>query len=320
MTARPWMLAATVLLVLPLVLDAQKPTKPPKPGNPANPAIAYQSNRKNGYIDLMVMDADARNQTRLVQGGDNLAPAWSPDGDWIAFSRFFTSSPGVYMVRPDGTGLCQIVGTSQESSPGVAWSPAPAADGAYKIVYVDGTTSTGGNRLFAVSAVCGATDNQALTQAGEWGYPAWSENGRLAASFRRDIYVFDVIDTLGTITLENQLNLTSTGPLSDVGVPSWTPDGTELLVSGRELLVSTDADLWVISADTPGIASQLTHTPESPEWRVTWSPDRMTIAFGDAFSGDLYTADISQPWAVGTPELLLDSRYNVRSPSWRPAP
>jgi Tol biopolymer transport system component len=225
------------------------------------------------------------------------------------------------MVRPNGTELCRVVATSTSFAAGVAWSPAPAADGAYKIVYVDGTNSTGGRRLFAVSAVCGATDSHALTQtAGQWAYPAWSEGGRLAVTFYPDTYVFDVRDTNGTITLENPVNLTSEGPLAgyEEGQPSWTPDGTELLVGAGPIGPWLDEDLWVISADTPGIATQLTHTPESIEFRVTWSPDRTTIAFGD--TRDLYTAAISQPWTVGTPALLLDSRYNVRSPSWRPVP
>jgi len=179
----------------------------------------------------------------------------------------------------------------------------------------------GGRRLFAVSAVCGATDSHALTQtAGQWAYPAWSEGGRLAVTFYPDTYVFDVRDTNGTITLENPVNLTSEGPLAgyEEGQPSWTPDGTELLVGAGPIGPWLDEDLWVISAGTPGIATQLTHTPESIEFRVTWSPDRTTIAFGD--TRDLYTAAISQPWTVGTPALLLDSRYNVRSPSWRPVP
>jgi hypothetical protein len=62
----------------------------------------------------------------------------------------------------------------------------------------------------------------------------------------------------------------------------------------------------------------VTHTPESGEFGVTWSPDGTTIAFFDM--SDIYAAAISQPWTVATPALLLDSRYNVRSPSWRPVP
>jgi hypothetical protein len=113
LASRFWTVAvAAVLVSVPLVLSAQKPAKPPKPGSTANPAIAYELRRSNGYIDLMVMDADGRNQTRLVQGGDNQTPAWSPDGEWIAFVRSFTSSPGIYMVRPNGTELCRVVATS----------------------------------------------------------------------------------------------------------------------------------------------------------------------------------------------------------------
>ena len=94
--------ASAALLTCPLLLNAQKPAKPSNPGTPANPAIAYEARSRNGYWDLMVMDADGKNQTRLVGGGDNMTAAWSPDGEWIAFARTALSSPGIYLIRRDG--------------------------------------------------------------------------------------------------------------------------------------------------------------------------------------------------------------------------
>jgi Tol biopolymer transport system component len=46
------------------------------------------------------------------------APAWSPDGEWVAFHK----EGGVHLIRPDGSGLQRVPGTrGKDSSP--AWLP-----------------------------------------------------------------------------------------------------------------------------------------------------------------------------------------------------
>jgi Tol biopolymer transport system component len=315
LTAKNSITAATAILLFPLYLGAQKP---PKAANPPNPAIAYESQGTTWYYDLSVMDADGTNQVRLVRGGDNLRPSWSPDGEWIAFARSAIASPGIYVIRPDGTGLCRIVPTSGLPWHGApSWSPTPAPDGNLRIVYGDQLAGETQPDLFAITAECGATDRQQLTDTpGVFeGSPAWSSDGRLAAFVDGDIHVFDVaFDVSGAMEVVDVATLTSTGPLAGAQVfgPSWTADGTELLVSAM-------AELWIISATTPGVASQLTSSSELFEQRATWSPDRSRIAF-DA-GGVIYTASIFQPWTLSEPAVLLGSKRTAfRNPSWRPTP
>ena len=69
----------------------------------------------------------------FVSGGvGNTGPAWSPDGKWIAFTRYVSGVGGfagnIYAVNVNGGGLQQITQFAQNQCPAnICWSP----DGSY---------------------------------------------------------------------------------------------------------------------------------------------------------------------------------------------
>jgi TolB protein len=59
--------------------------------------------------------------TKLTAGTDNF-PAWSPNGDLIAFTRFSEDDYDIYTIRPDGTGLKRPTTTPGNDAHEI-WSP-----------------------------------------------------------------------------------------------------------------------------------------------------------------------------------------------------
>jgi Tol biopolymer transport system component len=107
------------------------------PGEDTDPAwapdgtrIAFTSSRQ-GQPRLFMMRADGSDQfpIPLRTPGENgggtgmwmdATPAWSPDGEWIAFSTTRSGTLQIWAMRPDGTGLVRLTTYGNNGAP--SWS------------------------------------------------------------------------------------------------------------------------------------------------------------------------------------------------------
>jgi Tol biopolymer transport system component len=115
-----------------------------------------------------------RSDLRQITSGDttDLDPAWSPDGQWIAFQR----NCGLWVIRPDGAGARMLlVGTEDFCANWPAWSP-----DSQQIAF-----SNVGAPFIEVWVIDADGSDPRLIYTFErrleWGFPAWSHDGRQIA-------------------------------------------------------------------------------------------------------------------------------------------
>jgi Tol biopolymer transport system component len=80
---------------------------------------------------IYVMNADGSGIVQLTDGAPyfDTAPAWSPDGTLIAFSREIGGdhyvTGDIYVMRVDGTDVTQLTNTPDEDEQVPSWGTAP---------------------------------------------------------------------------------------------------------------------------------------------------------------------------------------------------
>ncbi|MBA3533584.1 MAG: PD40 domain-containing protein, partial [Ardenticatenales bacterium] len=85
----------------------------------------FSAERRNEAIyDLYLIDAEGSNRKLLTQGSDmtHLHPAWSPDGEQIAFTSTLSETMALYVMKADGTEIRQVT-SETEGFTSPAWSP-----------------------------------------------------------------------------------------------------------------------------------------------------------------------------------------------------
>ncbi|MFH0737919.1 MAG: hypothetical protein V1827_04900 [Candidatus Micrarchaeota archaeon] len=146
--------------------------------SPDGKRIAFLSKR-DGDLDLYVMDADGGNQALLYDSGDNDA-----DIDWAGDSVAFTSGFRIWTINDDGTSPVQVTNPADAGRWGVAnlpigdYDPRFSFDGE-KIAFErleDPETAHGSYNLFVVDA--DGTGEARLTDNGHaQGLASWSHSG-----------------------------------------------------------------------------------------------------------------------------------------------
>jgi Tol biopolymer transport system component len=205
--------------------------------SPDEKQIVFVSTRAAGFANLWILNVTTHAAKPLTSGhGGDFRPAWSPDGNWIAFSsdresdlplakgRWERLQPvDVYIVHPDGSGLKRI---TQHGD--FCGSPKWAADSKSVVAYCMTAQETWSNRAWEGVA------NDKLMRIDIANGAATPVAAGPGVKFAHSILASGDIAYLRHDKTANGLFYASgkQGPSGkDIGPPSWSPDGARVVYS-----------------------------------------------------------------------------------------
>lgn len=255
---------------------------------------------------LTSVTSRAADFTQLPAGNVEEGPAWSHDGQFLAFSEewFRFTSPHCCEggVRVAVYAWGQLHYLTADVNEAYALQPSFTPDGSVVLAYGYGTVPSDLSLLAAAGGGVRLTSNP-----GEDRDPAVSPDGTRVAFASDRSGNFDV--WIVSIAGGEPVQLTS-DPASDRD-PAWSPDGTRIAFTSDR---SGNRDIWVMPA-VGGEAVALT-SDSSQDSDPSWSPDGELVAFTSDRSGN---QDI---WVVraanGAVSQLTNDPADDFQPAWSP--
>jgi len=258
-------------------------------------------------------------------------PAWSPDGEMIAFHSDRSGSHDIYLMNADGTNVTPlniVPHAAERAEAMVAWSP----DGEF-IAFHSGLEQTGSADDQFDIYVTGrnVTNARIIAPAPGVSYGAhWSPDGEqlvyassqdrprsVSPCLTTSLYIADVSPMLSTMLVAQRDPLQrltwETGDASSF-MPAWSPDG-ETIAYEHTSSCGGQQDIYTIKIDGSAEVN-VTNSVFAEEVHPEWLPNSERILFASDQDGDydLYIMDADGR----NRRRLTDLPGDEVAPAWRP--
>ena len=286
---------ADALLLTAYVANPADPSVPAGIGKAVSGSVGIGKAVSSSSDGDWVVGATRRLTT---DSADDYQPAWSPDGQHIAFVYRRDGNREIYVMGSDGTNRRRLT-THSESDVVPAWSP----DGQH----IAFASNRDGNSEIYVMGSDGTNLRRLTNHEGGAGRPAWSPDGQHIAFHSNrdgngDIYVMDADGT-------NLRRLTNHAARDRH--PAWSPDGQHIAFNSER---DGNWEIYVMGSDGTNLRRLTNHAAD--DTYPSWSPDGRHIAFESRRDGD---DEIYVMGSDGTNlRRLTNHAARDRYPAWSP--
>jgi WD40-like Beta Propeller Repeat len=219
--------------------------------------------------------SDYRRLTNTDASFDDENPAWSPDGQRIAFVSNRSGAPDIWVMNADGGGL-QNLTNSAENDDDPTWSNSGA-----HVAYFSQAGACPPCDLHGIYTIpAGGGTPQPFTLRGSDNSapstPSYNSAGTLAWKFVSPPSQPPSHGVIFTGVAGPGTQLSPADPFGDTD-PTWSPDGSKVAYIDAPTQFA-DTEIYAISSGGGGMDVNLTNSP-GDEATPTWSPDGTQIAF-----------------------------------------
>ena len=279
-------------------------------------AYTYYSQSENREGDIYSVCADGNDPLRLTDDpAYDGQPAWSPDGERIAFTSARSGESHIYVMDADGANPEQATTDLQNDLP--IWLP----DG-MQIAFR--TTDGGGLWWWRLISL----DTKDISQLTEPSYEfffqkqAWSPDGK-------EIAYMSLVEQRARNDGSSQIHIKQVDGSADRALtdnlwaninPVWSPDGERLAFLSEMHGAYNVFALYVINTDGSHLR-QISEPIYSEQAVYSWAPNGEQIVINDTFVGQVGRAGISilDITSDKSRELVsLEEGESVLYPSWQP--
>ncbi len=270
-----------------------------------NSEIAFVSTGP-GNKEIFIAEFDGHHPVQFTHTKDiTLSPAWSPDGQWLAYTAYPKNRPFLYVKHRYHKRGYEIGNKGLNITP--AWMPQAKPSSSLDDMRLAATLSFAGDQEIYLLTGKGKIIKRLTKSWGSDVSPTWSPDGKKFAfvsnrSGNPQVYIKD-LDTgrVDRLTFQGRYNTQ----------PSWSPKGDKLAYAGME---GGRNDIFVIGFNgRPPV--QLTHDTGNNE-SPSWSPDGSMIVFSSTREG---ASRIYVMTAFGTDQRrLLTLPGEQMNPQWSP--
>ncbi len=259
--------------------------------------IVFVSNRDGGKGQIYVMDSDGANPHNVTHDAfNNDSPAWSPDGEHIAFQSNREGPVKICVMDADGSHVRAL-------APGAraAWSPDGKRLAYYAAVELH-------NEIFVLDTTGGQPRRITFDQDFD-AAPAWSPDGQRIAFTSARNHKLEIHD-MKVDGSDRRILATGRG---NSRLPAWSPDG-------RMIAFNNDRDgadaIFLMQAD--GSLPRRVTGGKFQEDEASWWPDSRSLVFQSERDGNLEIYRMRLPSSPDGVVRLTNNIANDANPAWSP--